>query len=854
MVKKAGTTLARATKADDGQTITVRGKVAIALAQALRAAENIVPDDPGFFRALRIRLEENTLTKPYAQNPWVYSANQAIVIPITLVPFNVYRQTKGEGRGTLSARIDKMFDVLRDARVRRVTPSALEEVALHESPRARFHALVRKFPWIPGSVAARATGGVEPLTSGPWVQLFAKPNRIMTRAQLWEANFVLLGVHGECFWTMGSSKGGKVAQDEVPFEVYPGAPAKWSARIDKATKLPKAWDLKLDEAAKPDTYELWQVLHPSYYNPYEPFRGLSPLSSVKGDIEQQHLAAQYNTSFFKGGAIPGGYLMTDKTMTQDAAMEYLETFERRHGGAKKGHRPTLLDSGMKFVESMSNHKDMEFGALMDRVRDTVLSGAYRVTKNMTGLSGDQNRASMEASIKNHWDSVLLPKTRYMEDLLDADLFTPERAAAGGGDVFGAWDLSSVTALREDLALKLEAGERLFRMGYPANVINEALEMGLPELPPAPPAGLNGAQVTAATAIVISVAKGEIPRNSGIGQLTLLFGLTLEQAEQLMGDAGKGTPTQPNVNPLVDGGGDGGDDPPPAADDTADEKGVDDTAERAALRARARDVRIELGFPAIVRTSSLHTEEHWDFLVETLFVGNEHRFSKKFKSYLYRIRTAQLHAISEATSITDPAQLVFPLKHWQDVAAEMHEPVYRAIVRAADAEAREEVAKSKKSAERGKAKKTTEDRIVAKLTKDLGRTTSTVQKRVRRAIQDVIEKSDYDKADINAAVKDVFNQLATGGKVGQIARTETGFGVSEAREAVFDELGVKEGDWLTAGDEHVRDNHVIYGEQGTVPRGTNWAAFAGESYTLEFPLDSRAPGKETIGCRCALVPR
>jgi hypothetical protein len=394
------------------------------------------------------------------------------------------------------------------------------------------------------------------------------------------------------------------------------------------------------------------------------------------------------------------------------------------------------------------------------------------------------------------------------------------------------------------------------MGYPANVINEALEMGLPELPPAPPAGLNGAQVTAATAIVISVAKGEIPRNSGIGQLTLLFGLTTEQAEQLMGDAGKGTETQPNIIPGADEGGDGGDaPPPPPADEGKSIEEPDVSETMLTLRANARAARATMGFPAIVsRMSPLHTEEHWDYIVETLFVGNEHRFAKKFKSYLYRIRTAQLHAISEATSITDPAALVFPLKHWQTVAAEMHEPVYRAIFRAADDEARDEVAKTKKSAQRGKAKKTTEDRIVAKLTKDLGRTTSTVQKRVRKAMQDVIEKSDYDKSDITAAVKDVFNQMAMGGKVGQIARTETGFDIAFAREAVFDELGVTEGDWLTAGDEHVRDNHVIYGEQGSVPRGTNWAQFTGNSYTLEYPLDTRAPADELVGCRCALVPR
>lgn len=60
--------------------------------------------------------------------------------------------------------------------------------------------------------------------------------------------------------------------------------------------------------------------------------------------------------------------------------------------------------------------------------------------------------------------------------------------------------------------------------------------------------LNGAQVTAATAIVVAVALGDIPRDSGIGQLIVLFNLTQQQAEIIMGSAGTDTPTTPNPRP------------------------------------------------------------------------------------------------------------------------------------------------------------------------------------------------------------------------------------------------------------------------------------------------------------------
>jgi capsid protein len=60
--------------------------------------------------------------------------------------------------------------------------------------------------------------------------------------------------------------------------------------------------------------------------------------------------------------------------------------------------------------------------------------------------------------------------------------------------------------------------------------------------------LNGAQIQAALSIVTSVAAGEMPRDAGIGQLAVLFNLSPQQAEQIMGSAGTSTPTTPNPRP------------------------------------------------------------------------------------------------------------------------------------------------------------------------------------------------------------------------------------------------------------------------------------------------------------------
>jgi hypothetical protein len=60
--------------------------------------------------------------------------------------------------------------------------------------------------------------------------------------------------------------------------------------------------------------------------------------------------------------------------------------------------------------------------------------------------------------------------------------------------------------------------------------------------------LNGAQIQAALQIVMATASGQLPRDSGLGQLRVLFNLTAEQAEEIMGSAGTSTPTTPNPKP------------------------------------------------------------------------------------------------------------------------------------------------------------------------------------------------------------------------------------------------------------------------------------------------------------------
>lgn len=61
---------------------------------------------------------------------------------------------------------------------------------------------------------------------------------------------------------------------------------------------------------------------------------------------------------------------------------------------------------------------------------------------------------------------------------------------------------------------------------------------MPEEAVNPNAALNGAQVQALKDIIASVARGEIPRDTGIGLIEASFPLSREQADRIMGRVGQ----------------------------------------------------------------------------------------------------------------------------------------------------------------------------------------------------------------------------------------------------------------------------------------------------------------------------
>lgn len=755
------------------------------------------PGDPDFWTGFLSRLRSALATvgeqmeHPYENSPWVYAANQAIAIPISGLPFKIMREQRREGQRT-TASVEDRINLIREV-VPNISRRRAVTIASLERPRDRVRAIRKSAPWLPAYSVAQAATNVEVVESGPWVDLFINVNSQMTRSQLWEATLLYLGTDGgESFWEL-AGRGGPVELNEIPIEIWPRSGRNFKPLFDEdGTKIEK-WrfessfkginamtgksrsrDIKHD-------FELHQLVHFHYFHPRNSVRGLAPLEPVREEIEQGFRATRFNTKFFENGATIGGLLnVKSDNMNSEEAQELKRNIESKHRGQDKAHRLlTVFGAEAEFKEMTSTQKDMQFVELQNQNRDVIMA-VNRISKSALGLVEDQNRANLLASQKGVWETTLIPKAVYMEDLLDSDLFTPERTR--DQPIFGMFDLSEVEALQENFGEKLEHAKKLMEMSYPVNSIAERLELGMESLE----WGNIGYRPTS----VVPVAQ--------------------DSAE-----------AEPEVEELG---------------------------------TRNRKIEFE-DTPEKLTLSRVQQNELWEKMVEKVFEPGEILYKKQYREFVKGVRKAQLiklGSVNDVSKVTVPEQMLFGLGDQQRALEERMEPVYRKTFDDAEADAVFEVAKLKGVTQQRQVDPSEKNAFIRLMNEEAKITVRTMRESLRNLFRQALEE-DATMDELEKAVRAWFNHFTGGGKLGVIARTEVSTTVNAARHMTFDSLDIDQHDWVTAGDEFVRSNHVSYGNAGTREVGFNWATVVGGDYTLQYPLDPQAPVGERANCRCVAVP-
>jgi HK97 family phage portal protein len=245
--------------------------------------------------------------------------------------------------------------------------------------------------------------------------------------------------------------------------------------VDDRTGQLEGWLYKAKEKDKGIPLTVDEVASVKFFNPHDPFIGMSPIEAGRIAIRTDYKTAVYNEQFFDEGAVPGGILSSENRITDSQFERITKQFEDKHKGFMKGHRLAILDNGLKFTQTGLSQKDMMFPELKKMNRESILQ-IFGMKKVVVSVTDDLNFATAKTERKEWWQGTNLPLMGMIETALTAVIF---KNNLNRKIVF---DISNVEALHEDFKEKVDTGDKLFKMGFAANEINARLQLGFDSKP------------------------------------------------------------------------------------------------------------------------------------------------------------------------------------------------------------------------------------------------------------------------------------------------------------------------------------------------------------------------------------
>lgn len=218
-----------------------------------------------------------------------------------------------------------------------------------------------------------------------------------------------------------------------------------------------------------EAYSIW------LWNPYDSIFGLSPIKAGKISIDSDYKAGIYNQKFFENGAVPGMAIISERNLSPAAIKRLKAEFSSRHEGYQKAHRYAILEGNLKLQQMGISQRDMDFPELRKLNRDTIYQ-IYGVKKSIVSVTENINHAVAKQERKEWWLGTNIPIMNLIASALTFGLFGSD------SEYTIEFDTSQVDALQDDYNIKIRNAERLYKLGFTPNEINEKLNLGFNPAP------------------------------------------------------------------------------------------------------------------------------------------------------------------------------------------------------------------------------------------------------------------------------------------------------------------------------------------------------------------------------------
>jgi hypothetical protein len=218
-----------------------------------------------------------------------------------------------------------------------------------------------------------------------------------------------------------------------------------------------------------------EVWHEKLSNPYNFWRGLSPLAPAELAMKTDHAASAYMRGFIENNADMGVIVRTNDNLDDTQKEQLLAALRNRKNGCGTADRPLLLWNSCEIVKPTVSSADLQFIENRKFSRSEICA-ALGVPEEIVSTTDHNKYDVMQGARLNFIENRVAP--------LCARLEAAERATVKALDptAVGWFDLDSLPIMQQARRNRLAAAKTGFDMGVPFNDLNRLLDLGLPELP------------------------------------------------------------------------------------------------------------------------------------------------------------------------------------------------------------------------------------------------------------------------------------------------------------------------------------------------------------------------------------
>lgn len=326
------------------------------------------------------------------------------------------------------------------------------------------------------ALAAITRTGEDEIDQGPLFELFAQPHEQLDRFAFWELISTWLDLRGEAFVIVLDRAGAIIRISDLargrgkPAQMLVLSPDRMNHRVSLNRLIGWQYSASSQEPFPSENFLPEEVLHLRLPNPFDFWRGMSPLSVARLAADSDYASAQMERGLVKNNGSVQNIIRTDQQLSEEQRLQFEAAYKSSLRSAGSAHRPLFLSGGMEVQKPELSAADMQFLESRKFKRQEICS-VFRVPQELLGFTEDANRSVGDAARLNFIENTMMP----LGDRIEAAFKKITRV--GGENVCGYFDWDELPVMQAARRGRVDTALKLWSVGVPFNDINEELQLG-----------------------------------------------------------------------------------------------------------------------------------------------------------------------------------------------------------------------------------------------------------------------------------------------------------------------------------------------------------------------------------------